>query len=206
MEILIVGSGNVGQALGRAWKRAGRAITFAVRDITSPKVADLKSQNFRVAGLRDAAKAADAVVLAVPYGGIEGALSLVGDLSGKILIDATNPLTPDLDLAVGFDSSAGEMVAKLAKGARVVKAFNTTGAENMDKASAFPEKPAMFIASDDSGAKAIVQKLAEEIGFEAIDAGPLKASRYLEPMAMQWIKLAFSGMGTQFAFSIVRRG
>jgi predicted dinucleotide-binding enzyme len=205
MEILIVGSGNVGQALGRAWKNTGHKITFAMRDIASSKASDLESQNFRLVGLKDAAKTADAVVLAVPYDGIEGALSSVGDLSGKVLIDATNPLTPDLALAIGFDSSAGEMVSKLAKGARVVKAFNTTGAENMDNARAFPERPAMFIASDDASAKTIVQKLAQEIGFEPIDAGPLKASRYLEPMAMQWIKLAFSGMGTQFAFSIVRR-
>ena len=75
----------------------------------------------------------------------------------------------------------------------------------MAKAKDFPAKPAMFVAGDDSDAKKVVRKLAEEIGFEAIDAGPLKASRYLEPMAMQWIKLAFSGTGTKFAFALVRR-
>jgi predicted dinucleotide-binding enzyme len=64
----------------------------------------------------------------------------------------------------------------------------------------------MLMAGDDVDAKAVVHKLAEELGFEAIDAGPLKASRYLEPIAMQWIKLAFSGgLGRKFAFSIVRR-
>jgi predicted dinucleotide-binding enzyme len=75
----------------------------------------------------------------------------------------------------------------------------------MDKAGDFPSKPAMFVASDDAEAKKTIEKLAKEIGFEPVDAGPLKASRYLEPMAMQWIKLAFSGMGVQFAYSLVRR-
>lgn len=82
-------------------------------------------------------------------------------------------------------------MALLAGGARVVKAFNTTGAENMAKAHDFPSKPWMPVAGDDAQAKAVVRKLAEELGFEAIDAGPLKMSRYLEPMAMQWIKLAY---------------
>jgi predicted dinucleotide-binding enzyme len=63
----------------------------------------------------------------------------------------------------------------------------------------------MFVASDDAEAKKTIEKLAKEIGFEPVDAGPLKASRYLEPMAMQWIKLAFSGMGVQFAYSLIRR-
>ena len=108
-------------------------------------------------------------------------------------------------MALGFDDSAGETVALLAQGARVVKAFNTTGADNMAKAKDFPNNPVMFIAGDDPDAKKAVQTLAEDIGFEAIDAGPLKASRYLEPMAMQWIKLAYGGAGTQFAFSLVRR-
>ncbi len=111
----------------------------------------------------------------------------------------------DLELAIGQGDSAGETVARLAHGARVVKAFNTTGAENMDKARDFPSKPAMFIAGDDAEAKKTVERLAKEIGFETVDAGPLKASRYLEPMAMQWIKLAFSGMGVEFAYSLIRR-
>jgi predicted dinucleotide-binding enzyme len=63
----------------------------------------------------------------------------------------------------------------------------------------------MFIAGDDAEAKKSVEKLADEIGFQPVDAGPLKASRYLEPMAMQWIKLAFSGMGVQFAYSLITR-
>lgn len=119
--------------------------------------------------------------------------------------DATNPLTAKLELAVGFDGSAGETVARLAPGARVVKAFNTTGAENMANARGFAVKPMMPVAGDDAAAKDAVRKLAEELGFEAVDAGPLAMSRQLEPLAMLWIKLAYAqGLGRNFAFALAR--
>lgn len=205
MELTIVGSGNVGMALGKAWKKAGHAITFGVRDTSAAKAENLKKNGFNVSAMSEAGKQAKVILLAVPWHEAENALRSLGDLSGKIVIDATNPLTKELELAVGFDSSAGETVAKLCHGARVVKAFNTTGAENLDHAGDFSAKPAMFVASDDTEAKKTVQKLASDIGFEPVDVGPLSASRLLEPIAMQWIKLAFGGMGTNFAFAIVRR-
>lgn len=205
MNLAIVGSGNVGTALGHAWKRAGHKVTFATRDPASAKADALKAEGFGVLDAAAAAKEASVILLAIPWNGMPGVIESLGSLSGKIVIDATNPLTSDLELAIGFDDSAGETVARLAPGARVVKGFNTTGAENMDKAHDFPSKPAMFVAGDDADAKRTVLKLAEDIGFEPIDAGPLKASRYLEAMAMQWIRLAFSGMGTQFAYAIVKR-
>jgi predicted dinucleotide-binding enzyme len=198
MHIAIVGGGNVGQALGSAWKAAGHKITFAARDLKSSNAVKLKAAGYDLVPLAGAEKA-EVILLAIPWQGVEQAIKSLGPLAGKIVIDATNPLTADLELAIGHNDSAGETVARLAQGARVVKAFNTTGAENMDKAGDFPSKPAMFVASDDAEAKKTVEKLAKEIGFEPVDAGPLKASRYLEPMAMQWIKLAFSGMGVQFA-------
>jgi predicted dinucleotide-binding enzyme len=204
MHIAIVGGGNVGQALGSAWKAAGHKITFAARDLKSSNAVKLKAAGYDLVPLAGAEKA-EVILLAIPWQGVEQAIKSLGPLAGKIVIDASNPLTADLELAIGHNDSAGETVARLAQGARVVKAFNTTGAENMDKAGDFPSKPAMFVASDDAEAKKTVEKLAKEIGFEPVDAGPLKASRYLEPMAMQWIKLAFSGMGVQFAYSLVRR-
>jgi predicted dinucleotide-binding enzyme len=204
MHIAIVGGGNVGQALGSAWKAAGHKITFAARDLKSSNAVKLKAAGYDLVPLAGAGKA-EVILLAIPWQGVEQAIKSLGPLAGKIVIDATNPLTADLELAIGHNDSAGETVARLAQGARVVKAFNTTGAENMDKAGDFPSKPAMFVASDDVEAKKTVEKLAKEIGFEPVDAGPLKASRYLEPMAMQWIKLAFSGMGVGFAYSLVRR-
>lgn len=205
MQIAIVGSGNLGHALGSAWKASGHDIVFAMRQPGLGKTKQLTKEGFQVAAMADAAKGAEVIMLAVPWTEIATVIESLGSLKGKIVIDATNPLTPDLEMGLGFDDSAGETVALLAQGARVVKAFNTTGAENMMNAKDFPSKPVMFVAGDDAGAKKTVQKLAQDIGFEAIDAGPLKASRYLEPMAMQWIKLALGGVGTQFAFSLVRR-
>ena len=91
-------------------------------------------------------------------------------------------------------------------GARVVKAFNTTGAGNMANPKFGTQAATMFICGDDESAKATVGKLAEELGFEAVDAGPLMAARYLEPLAMLWIHLALKmGWGTNFAFKILKR-
>lgn len=205
MRIAIVGSGHVGQALAEAWKAAGHDITVAAREPSGQKAGDLRKRGFGVAAVADAAREAEIVLLAVPWPEVAKAIQSLGPLTGKIVVDVTNPLTPAFELAIGHDDSAGETVGRLAKGARVVKAFNTTGAENMSHAREFPAKPVMFVAGDDADAKKTVQKLAAEIGFEPIDAGPLRASRLLEPIAMQWIKLALGGTGTNFAYAFVRR-
>lgn len=204
MKIAIVGAGNVGKALGAAWKAGKHDVVYALRP-GSDKTKQLEKDGFSVSPLADAAKSADVIVLAIPWIEAAAVIESLGSLKGKIVIDPTNPVSPDFEMELGFDDSAGETLALLAQGARVVKAFNTTGAENMTNAKDFPAKPVMFVAGDDAEAKKTVTKLAEDIGFEAIDAGPLKASRYLEPMAMQWIKLAYGGAGKQFAYSLVRR-
>ncbi|HLN09692.1 MAG TPA: NAD(P)-binding domain-containing protein [Xanthobacteraceae bacterium] len=203
MRITIIGAGNVGRALAAGWRKS-HDVSFALR-AGSGKSADAVAEGFRVVPMNQAASA-DLIVLAVPWAAVSEALQAAGSLSGKIVIDATNPLTPSLELALGLTDSGGETVARLAPGARLVKAFNTTGAENMAKAHAFPAKPMMPMASDDAEAKAIVAMLAEELGFEAIDAGALKAARLLEPLALFWIKQAYAQkFGRSFAFSLVRR-
>ena len=205
MNIVIVGSGNVGRALGTGWRKAGHSVTFAARDPTGAKAAELKRDGFAVAPQGDAGKA-EVIVLAVPWTGIEATVRALGDLAGKIVIDATNPLTANLELALGFSDSAGETVARLAKGARVVKAFNTTGANNMAESRYPGGKVMMPVAADDAAAKRSVMALAADLGFEPIDAGPLAMSRHLEPLAMLWIKLAYAqGMGREFGFAVLRR-
>src|SRR5919202_219555 len=134
---------------------------------------------------------------------IVGAGNVGRALAGKIVVDAVNPLAPDMSLAIGHDDSAGETVARLATGARVVKAFNTTGANNMADSSYDGGKLMMPVAGDDAEAKRIVMSLASELGFEPIDTGPLAMSRHLEPMAMVWIKLAIAQkMGRNFGFAL----
>lgn len=210
MRIAIIGIGNVGLALGGALAAAGHSITFGVRDPSSEDVrraADLGGAAHTVA---DAAAQAQVVLLAVPWAAMESAVAACGDLDGKILIDATNPLAWSADtglrLALGFDTSGAERVAALAPGAKVFKAFNQTGAENMAAATNFPVPPVMFVAGDDAQAKLIVLKIVADAGFEAIDGGPLAAARLLEPLAMLWIQLALArGLGRSFALALTHR-
>jgi len=133
----------------------------------------------------------------------------LGDLSGKVIIDVTTPLAvgPDgLCLAIGHSTSAGEQVAAWAKGSSVYKTLNQTGAENMANAAGYPRRPVMFVAGDDLQHKPIVVSLVTELGFEAIDAGPLLNARLLEPLAMLWVELAIKqGQTRDFAFMIERR-
>lgn len=203
MNIAIIGAGNVGGALGARWARAGHRIVFGVREPAAEKTRALLAKVGAGAGASppaDAALAAEIVVLATPWGATEAAISSAGDLAGKVLVDCTNPLkfTPGtgLELALGFDDSGGERVAGWARGARVVKAFNTYGWENFADA-AYPNaanlRPVMFLAGDDAEAKTTVGRLAGEIGFEPFDAGNLRAARELEPLGLLWIRRALSG-------------
>src|SRR3954468_175895 len=172
MNITIAGSGNVGRALAGGWKKAGHSVTFAARDANGAKAAELKKDGYAVAPEAETAKSADVVVLATPWDATAATIKALGSLAGKIVVDATNPLTAKLELALGFSDSAGETVARLTNGAKVVKAFNTTGANNMANSAYATGKLMMAIAGDDADAKKTVIGLAADLGFEPIDAGP----------------------------------
>jgi predicted dinucleotide-binding enzyme len=207
MRIAIIGAGSVGTALGGGWSAKGHDVVYGVPDPDKPKYGALP----RGAVLRapQAAKDAAAIVLATPWRATEAALRELGPLAGKIVIDCTNPLAmgaDGLELALGHSTSAGEQVAGWAQGAAVFKTFNQTGAANMGLASRFDHRPVMFVAGDDAGRKGEVMRLVGDLGFEAIDAGPLRAARLLEPLAMLWIELALKrGRGDAFAFALARR-
>src|SRR5262245_56109595 len=131
MKIAIIGTGNVGAAVGQGWGTKGHEVVFGVRDPKSPKAqaaAKAAGARAKAAGVKEAATAGEVVVLAAPFTAAQEALRSAGDLAGKILIDATNPVKGDLSgLAVGLTDSAGEQVARWARGAKVVKGFNTIG-------------------------------------------------------------------------------
>jgi predicted dinucleotide-binding enzyme len=195
--------------LGRRWAQGGHAVAFATRDPQSAKVQALlqtAGPNARAMGLREAVADAEVVVLAMPWSVAEETIRAAGDLADKVIIDATNPLTVTLDLAVGFDISGGELVADWARGGRVVKAFNTTDAGNMANADYGGQKPTMPICGDDAAAKETVAGLVEALGFEALDAGPLTVARTLEPLTLLLIDLAYrQGLGSNIAFKLLRR-
>lgn len=207
MRVAIIGAGNVGSALGRAWLRVGEDIVFGVPNPADPKYNSLPRERLRTP--LKAAQSAEAVVLATPWPATEAAVTGLGDLSGKVLIDCTNPLgmgRDGLELVLGHSGSGGEQVAAWARGAAVFKTLNQTGAENMEKASHYPIRPVMFVAGDDEARKPIVLSLITKLGFEAIDAGPLRIARLLEAYGMLWIDQALNrGRGRSFAFAITDR-
>jgi NADPH-dependent F420 reductase len=210
MKIAVIGTGNVGGTLGNRWASLGHDVTFGVRDPAAVKVKSLlklSDNKATAASVPDAVAASDIVVLATPWEAVGDAIAVAGDLRGKIVVDCTNPIVEGpAGLSIGQTTSAGEQVAKWAQGARVVKAFNTTGANNMAEPQ-FPDgKATMFICGDDWEAKDAVGSLAKELGFEVCDCGGIQVSRYLEPLAMLWIHLASrQGLGRDFAFNIIKR-
>lgn len=197
MRIAVIGKGNVGQALAGGFRRMGHEVVFGAR---APEGEGQRT-------VAEAVAAADLAVLAVPYAAALEVARILPDWGGKVLVDATNPLAPGLaGLEVGTTTSGAEQVAARAAGARVVKAFNTTGAETMAQADFPGGRPCMPVAGDDADARRLVMDLARGLGFEAVDAGGLRAARYLEPFAMTWIHLAYGcGLGRGFAFGLLRR-
>jgi predicted dinucleotide-binding enzyme len=212
MKIAIIGAGNVGGALGANWAQKGHDVAFGVRDPKAEKTQAVVAKagaKARAASPADAAESADVIVLSTPWPTTEAAIRSMGSLKGKIVLDATNPLTrgPDgIALEIGHSISAGEKVQGWAAGASVFKTLNTTGFGNMANPVFKGVKSVMFVAGDDATAKPKVMALVDDLGFEVIDAGPLRNARLLEAHAMLWIDLALvRGQGRDFAFGILRR-
>jgi predicted dinucleotide-binding enzyme len=179
-KIAIVGQGNVGSALERGLSRAGHDV--------------------RTSGKQNAAETAswgEIVVLAVPFPALDAVVREVGGaLRGKVVVDVTNALTPDMKLALGYSTSGAEELQKKLPAARVVKSFNTVFAEHMDKGRVGNQQLTVFAAGDDDEARRTVLRLAKDIGFDAVDGGPLVNARSLETMGFFNIQLGFTlGMG-----------
>jgi predicted dinucleotide-binding enzyme len=209
MRIAVIGIGMVGGTLGRRWAREGHEVMFGVREPSSEKVGQLladSGENAKAGSVAEAAAFGEVVVLATPWAGTEDAIRTAGDLSGKIVLDCTNPLAPDMSGLVG-DRSAAEQVASWARGAKVVKIFNSTGFKNMDDPRYGDDRVTMLYCGDDAEAKKVAAGLAEGLGFEPVDAGPLAEARSLEYLALLWIHLAYgpAKLGPGIAFKLVRR-
>jgi NADPH-dependent F420 reductase len=210
VKIAILGTGGVGAALGTRWTAAGHSVTFGSRKPTSEKVLELVERCGRAttAALgRQAVAGAEVVLLAVPWLAASPVLAELGDLAGRVLIDCTNPLKSDLSgIEIGHTTSAAEQIAALAPAARVVKAFNTASTKVMRDPTFGERRAAMFYCGDDAAAKTMVRQLIADLQFDPIDAGPLASARYLEPLAMLYIHLAFKqGWGSDCALAMLKR-
>jgi hypothetical protein len=208
MKIGIIGAGDVGGTLGMRWRQKGHEIMFGVRNRQSQSVQKLiqLDKNLEFGEIMETVAFGDVIVLAVPWTSIEETILKAGNLSNKILIDPTNPLTPDLKGLALNNSSAAEKISNLAKSAKVVKAFNMIGAKTLNNLIFDSQRADLFICGDDSHAKQIVRELAIDIGFDVIDVGPLVNARMLEYLALLWIELAFrQQLGPNIAFKLLRR-
>ncbi len=204
-KIGILGTGSVARALAVGFSRGKHEVWFGSRDPARAKI----PSGTHVRTQREAAQWAEIVVLAVPYHAVKQTVDSIGaaSLAGKVLVDATNAIGLSGNLAVGLTTSAAEELLKLAPGARVVKAFNTVFASNMASGKVGQEALTLFVAGDDPKAKETVMALGGALGFEPVDAGPLRSARYLEPMALQLITMAYGlKMGPAVGFRLVRAG
>lgn len=202
MKVLVIGSGNMGSGLVKQFSKAGHQVSVFSRN--TAQAAKLASDfGAVVAQPGVATQGVDVVVIATAYANAIEAIKAAGDVSGKVLIDISNPLTPDyMGLTIGHSTSAAEQIAAAFPGATVVKAFNTVFAQILGEGAAFGAGHVVpvYFAGDDAPAKAVVGALIASTGFEPVDAGPLKNARYLEPVGGLNIYFGYgAGKGTSIA-------
>jgi NADPH-dependent F420 reductase len=205
MKIAVIGTGNVGSALGGAFARAGHEVTFAARDAAKATNA-AASAGAMAAGVVEAVESSDVIVLAIPYGALDAVASEIAPvIRGKVVIDVTNPLAPDYSgLANAGNQSAAEQVAAELPGARVVKAFNTQFSQVQANPALHGTRLDALYAADDDAAAETVAELAGSIGFRPVRVGPLTAARELEALAWLNIRLQMIASGTwQSSFVVV---
>lgn len=214
MKIGILGTGNVGQALGIGFANLGHDVKMGSRDPNQEKVKDWVNKVGSKASAGtfvEAAAYGELAVLCTIWTGAENAIRLAGpnNLTGKVVIDTTNPLDFSEGippkLAVGHTDSAGEHIQRWLPNSRVVKAFNIVGSPHMFKPEFPGGPPDMFICGDDDQAKETVTDLLKAFGWSVIDIGGIECARYLEPLAMVWIRHFFRVNSVNHAFKLLRK-
>lgn len=200
MNIAIIGSGKMALGLATRYASAQYAVTIGARNPEKAQhMAAQVGHGCTVDTIAAAVKRADTVVLAVPYSAVEEVLAEAGDLSGKVVIDITNPITPDyMALTIGHTTSAAEEIQKRAPGAIVVKAFNTIFAELLLQVRKDGQPLVqVFYATDHRAAGERVAESIRGIGFDPVYSGKLANARYIEPLAELNIHLGYAlGWGT----------
>lgn len=208
MRIAIIGTGNVGASIAKGLAGKGHDLILGARDPARPDIAQrAATTGAAVARPTEAASGAEIVILALPWAVAEAAVKSLGSLTGKVVVDCMNPIARTADgmgLALGHDTSGGEVVQSWLPEARVVKTLNQVGAEIMADTARLAHTPVMFMAGNDTAAKTAVGQMLSDLGFDPLDAGDITKARLLEPLGMVWINQAIlRGKGRHWAFAAV---
>lgn len=203
MNITIIGAGNMGSALTKQLTQAGHTVTVTSRNLEEANSLASAYKGASAAEVGNSLRDSEVVIIATYFDDALDALRALGSLSGKIVIDITNPVTSDFTgLSIGHITSAAEEIAKAFPEASVVKAFNTLFAQVLSDGPRFANDSVapVFYAGDDEQAKETVKILIESMGFNAVDAGGLSNARYLEPLGGLNIYFGYgAGLGTSIA-------
>jgi 8-hydroxy-5-deazaflavin:NADPH oxidoreductase len=209
MKVTVIGAGNMGAGFVKQLTAAGHQVCVTARSADKAQAVAAANPGATAIPTTNAAASADVLVLATGYADAVVALKGAGDLTGKVVIDITNPLTADyMGLTLGHSSSAAEEIAKAFPGVEFVKGFNTLFAQVLTEGANFGngQTVTVFVASDSNRAKQTAKALAESMGFATVDAGGLRNARYLEPLAGLNIYLGYgAGMGTSIAPTWIHR-
>jgi len=211
MRIGILDSGLMGGKLGTIFARAGHEAVFSYAR-SKEKLQRLAREGNASAGTPgEAAKEADTLLLAVHWSRVDDVLKQAGDLSGKVIVSCSLPMNADnTELVVAHSSSGAEEIAKKVPKARIVCAFNTVPSEvlfGVFEARRKAERPSLVYCGDDSSSKAVAAELIRDVGFDPVDAGPLRIARYSEPFALLVAQLAYAGSGgPELAYRLERFG
>ena len=211
MRIGILGSGLMGGKLGTIWARAGHEVVFsyARSEQKLKRLAREARGNARAGTPGEAAREADAVLLAVHWSRVDDVLKQAGDISGKVIVSCSLPMNADdTGLVIAHTSSGAEALAKKAPKARVVSAFGTVPSEVLFGVFAARKKakrPSLVYCGDDARSKKTAAKLIRDVGFDPVDAGPLHIARYTEPFTLLIARLAYEGdEGPELAYRFER--
>jgi predicted dinucleotide-binding enzyme len=207
MRIGILGSGLMGGKLGTIFARAGHEVVFsyARHKAKLEGLARDAGGNARAGTPGEAARNADALLLAVHWSRVDDVLDQAGDLSGKVIVTCSLPMNADdTGLVLAHTTSGAEELAKKVPEARVVCAFNTVPSEvlfGVFEARRQATRPSLVYCGDDAGGKGVAAGLIRDVGFDPVDAGPLRIARYTEPFALLVAQLAYEGTaGPELAY------
>jgi len=201
MRVGILGSGLMGGKLGTIFAGAGHEVVFSYARSKQKleRLAREAKGKARPGTPREAAQEADAVLLAVHWSRIDDVLNQAGDLSGKVIVTCSLPMNDDdTELVVAHSSSGAETLARRLPKARVVSAFNTVPSEvlfGVYEARRKASRPGLVYCGDDRSGKNLTAKMIRDVGFDPVDAGPLRIARYTEPFALLVAQLAYEGKG-----------